>query len=1501
MMYDDEMDNSAIDSEDNDNSNSSGDEDGPAAATPGSFAAELARRAQRAAGSSSCPSTPPSSTPRGRSPAIHPSKQGSAGRRGTSADSGGSGSHFASELALKAKNRRKTNTPVSPSLSKTLVSPPKLSIPSSNNGDTQNWSSSATQLFADPPVVDNSNNSVEVTKNSFEVTKKNVEVRINAPTLPLQELNQQQLQVFDQQDSQVPLETILSCDSAEMSNVSDLECSSGTGPVLTMDSALADVAPTHSVKNESTLAPNKEHTFAPNSALVSNPTVGHDFEMTDVDLLGESNHVPSVPSLSDQKQELSREQPVNQIKQETEMDLLGTNLYTKNQGTRVIFQDDNITSKPDEISNLKLSETTTLEPMPDHPTHPGIHVPGLKAVSGLARRVGGGRKSPTDEDQHEESAVEGDVTNINQRAGQLLGFANRALRSRVSTAPAIKQDEDLNLSVEGAQKEETLDKTVAVAPLDRTATTAAAAALAARQVAAQRFGGFANRLRHVAEQRVQRLDDEAPKEELNPLSFSPTKNLASARAAMTEYAFKHAKEEEDAAAKQHQLQAQPETTVPSEPELSLNAGAFFNRFRNKSTIPTLSSHGNSQHGPEEPTKRNSISTPTRTPPAPLLELSFLTLDETPHSKSLTWEGWSHYPPNNSFQTLLGLEVQHPFAQLILDKNKTMDVRRYDLPPALLNTPIIILESKVGKALQSGLPHILNGRDAITNARIHLVGICTVVSVKRFTSGGQFHADYSLHCVSADSEYGWMEGYTKELYGWNLDNIAALSDQILPNLALIRRMRSLFEVRFASNDDYQAIVSQMKPITTTTTSEEFREEITIESLVEMPGETPVVIESDVMEEEGQFLHSSPSPEQEHPKQTIAALTPPSEAKLTNSTDTSHNLETATKNLVSTDKPNGPDENSTILSVSQELMPEIIQNVVSNTNRAASPSGARANLSMTTTSPTQAEKSSFALVAELQRQLEQQRKQHDQDIKRREEQQSQVIAQLRDALEKAQGNVTSLTQSNSHLSSKCQTLEKEVTKRGSLLDELQTSFSNQLQQCGELSHEKKSLVERLTKLEAALKAEQSAHRFTKEELDLSKASHISEVESFKAQEDKLQHEIARLRKQVDFRQGHEATTISRLNESKKMEAIKTREVSALQTELNDLRPKYMAVTRERDKAVEERDALTSTLDKLKSKCVERVRVAEEALEKELELNEERKRKMKEYVTAKADELRRAKELSDALLLELEEIRRHYKSTREQLEESNNIIKQKDNTIDSLRQELNRLKTQSDSLHKMGDTLESQLTKSAREKEEHKHKRIEAKQELMSLLRRLESEQKVSKELKESLKFKFTPKTLSQQQQLSDGLEELEGAMLRLSRRFGKSLPPRPEVATSTGEEGDREMTRLASADERPTRKNKSSSGKNIEWDYAKLIEAMEEEQENVDKCIATLLDSLDRLNQLLADDSRSCISSLAEILTRIAAGGPPLVPASTHGRPVARSRRSPRDAYGRLPFNADTSIL
>jgi len=192
-------------------------------------------------------------------------------------------------------------------------------------------------------------------------------------------------------------------------------------------------------------------------------------------------------------------------------------------------------------------------------------------------------------------------------------------------------------------------------------------------------------------------------------------------------------------------------------------------------------------------------------------------------------------------------------------------------------------------------------------------------------------------------------------------------------------------------------------------------------------------------------------------------------------------------------------------------------------------------------------------------------------------------------------------------------------------------------------------------------------------------------------------------------------------------------------------------------------------------------------------------------------------------------------------------------------------------------------------------------MSLLRRLESEQKVSKELKESLKFKFTPKTLSQQQQLSDGLEELEGAMLRLSRRFGKSLPPRPEVATSTGEEGDREMTRLASADERPTRKNKSSSGKNIEWDYAKLIEAMEEEQENVDKCIATLLDSLDRLNQLLADDSRSCISSLAEILTRIAAGGPPLVPASTHGRPVARSRRSPRDAYGRLPFNADTSIL
>jgi len=413
--------------------------------------------------------------------------------------------------------------------------------------------------------------------------------------------------------------------------------------------------------------------------------------------------------------------------------------------------------------------------------------------------------------------------------------------------------------------------------------------------------------------------------------------------------------------------------------------------------------------------------------------------------------------------------------------------------------------------------------------------------------------------------------------------------------------------------------------------------------------------------------------------------------------------------------------------------------------------------------------------------------------------------------------------------------------------------------------------------------------------------------------MQQEVSKLKQKVLELESREALTIARLNESKKQEATKSREVTALETELSELKPRYTAAKAELEKLSAERDPLTSTVEKLKAKCVERVKKAEEALAKELELNEERKKKMKEHVTAKADELRNAKDVAAALTQELEEMRTNYKSVRDQLQDALMSVKSKDVDLGMMRREIERMKTDSDKLYRMGNSLESELSKSAREMAEHKHKRLEAKQELMSMLRKLEAEQKVSKELKESIKCTFIPKALSQQQLLNESVEALESSLLRLSRRLGKQLPPKTgqsgqsrhdsaegDAAHTVQEEGLRGSAMNGLSPSRDRRKNGLSahgSGK-LEWDSSRLIESLDEETQHVSQSIMTLMSSVDRIHTLLEDPSgeRTCVSTLADIFTGRVSSSIDVHDHESHVHQDVRSRvalNNPWRSYGRLP--------
>ena len=58
----------------------------------------------------------------------------------------------------------------------------------------------------------------------------------------------------------------------------------------------------------------------------------------------------------------------------------------------------------------------------------------------------------------------------------------------------------------------------------------------------------------------------------------------------------------------------------------------------------------------------------------------------------------------------------------------------------------------------------------------------------------------------------------------------------------------------------------------------------------------------------------------------------------------------------------------------------------------------------------------------------------------------------------------------------------------------------------------------------------------------------------------------------------------------------------------------------------------MEKLKKKCIDRIQLTETALVEERNLNEQRKKKMKLFVEAKAEELRSAKNTNDELRSDL-----------------------------------------------------------------------------------------------------------------------------------------------------------------------------------------------------------------------------------------------------------------------------
>lgn len=456
----------------------------------------------------------------------------------------------------------------------------------------------------------------------------------------------------------------------------------------------------------------------------------------------------------------------------------------------------------------------------------------------------------------------------------------------------------------------------------------------------------------------------------------------------------------------------------------------------------------------------------------------------------------------------------------------------------------------------------------------------------------------------------------------------------------------------------------------------------------------------------------------------------------------------------------------------------------------------------------------------------------------------IRQLEDDLSKAVAKIIALTEERDMFKSSFNAnIKKEASTNNVGADIKNDEYEQMLQDLQE------NLQKQMTvRAEAEYKLKQTETKL----LDLQ-----GQHETTKSEKSRLESEISKLRVLQQQSESKETISTNRINEAKKKESLLSHENARLEKSNTTLTEENVTLSTSLNEIKAQKDKLDSTLTKLKSKCVERVKVAEQNLQDERALNEERKKKMKVFVEAKANELRIAKQHKDEYFHELNECRTKLKKTREQLQEQIDLVRLKDSRISDVHGQLSRFKRDTERYLKMGDTLNQELDKSMQETEEHKSKRHLAKNELMSVLKKLELEQSVSGKLRDALKFTFTPKALSQQQLLQEGIESMEIQIAALAKKMGQPLPSSSADVIEYLHPSRSSNSENASSNGKGTSLTKNK----LENDANRLVSNLEQETQRVSQGIMALQSSLERLHFLISGDGdRTCWSTISDFIAQ-----------------------------------------
>ena len=102
--------------------------------------------------------------------------------------------------------------------------------------------------------------------------------------------------------------------------------------------------------------------------------------------------------------------------------------------------------------------------------------------------------------------------------------------------------------------------------------------------------------------------------------------------------------------------------------------------------------------------------------------------------------------------MIGINIQSPFAELLINSDKCVETRTYPLPLKYEGEELSLIETP--------------GRIGRFKARI--IGIITFSHSFKYGNLQEWISDYNRHRVEQDSNFGWNED--KDKYGWVVSQI-----------------------------------------------------------------------------------------------------------------------------------------------------------------------------------------------------------------------------------------------------------------------------------------------------------------------------------------------------------------------------------------------------------------------------------------------------------------------------------------------------------------------------------------------------------------------------------------------------------------------------------------------------------------------------------------------------------------------------------------------------------